>query len=158
MLAPPLFVTALRMARKARSLNSVEKAPIDLGAGYLVSYERVQSFDSATDSDDPARAVAPIRLTVPGASTVELTDVARLVNPEPPSNGPNGRYGQYMRLVNTTSLTTPQGTQKASSSGFILGSFPPNFLTVAEPLFESSPEGLCPKKYPKHLLPCDCAS
>ncbi len=59
MLAAPLFVTALRMARKARSLNSVEKATIDLGAGYLVSYERVQRFDSATDSDDPARAVPP---------------------------------------------------------------------------------------------------
>jgi hypothetical protein len=43
-----------------------------------------KSFDSAMDSDDPARAVPPIRLTVPGASTVELTDVARLVNPQSP--------------------------------------------------------------------------
>ncbi len=88
MLAAPLFVTALRMARKARSLNSIEKATIDLGAGYLVLYERVQSFDSATDSDDPARAVPPIRLAVPGASTVEMTDVARLVNPQSPKPKP----------------------------------------------------------------------
>ena len=83
--AAPLFNTALRMARKARSLNSIEKATIDLGAGYLVSYERVQSFDSATDSDDPASAVPPIRLTGPVASTMELTDVARLVNAQSPT-------------------------------------------------------------------------
>ncbi len=108
------------MARKARSLNSVENATIDLDAGYLVSYERVQSFDSATDSDDPARAVPPIRLTVPGASTVELTDVARLVN------GSKRRYGQYVRLLNTTSLTTPEGAQKASGRGFTVGSFRPS--------------------------------
>ncbi len=133
MLVAPLFVTALRMARKARNLNSVEKATIDLGAGYLVSYERVHSFNSATDSDDPSGSCCPTN-QADGSGCKhrgvdrcgEVGEPSKPLNHEPPSNGPKRRYGQYVRLVNTTSLTTPQGAQKASGRGFTLGSFRPS--------------------------------
>ncbi len=58
-------------------MNTVERFTLDLGAGYIVSYKRMLSWDSRGPTD--TQYLAPITLTVPGASTFEHIDAVKFV-------------------------------------------------------------------------------